>query len=350
MSLDFLRRLAFDGALADFIRTDPYQFGERATGIGLKFNPEFLDRVSGWTRTEESIDNWYDRQDFGRRLATALAGWEDESWLGFYAYSGDDRRKIVQIVVDIRPGVDKKFVSGRREYEGFPIVYREMGPIEAHYAPGDCLQSPSGGRGTLCGFLTEPQGSVFALTSGHVASSTGASIGDGAGRWPSLGTTRAMIVPGQSGPGNRYAAPEVAAIDAALVEVNANSVLSAGSSRVVEPISAISPGDLVEFVGQGSRRPGKAMVMSATIWKQFDLSGSLVCCADLFEISHRNQPYVMSPMSKPGDSGAAVTKDAASDQWLGMLMGGHRSSSFVCYAAHIMDWASDVVPGIRLYP
>jgi hypothetical protein len=122
MSLDFLRRLAFDGELSGFIRDDPYQFAERATGVGLRFEPDFLADVASNAR-EEYVGvrtNWHQRADFGAILARAV----DEIWSGddralaryrSYYYAGDkpkDRRSIVHIVVDLPTEGDPLLVDG----------------------------------------------------------------------------------------------------------------------------------------------------------------------------------------------------------------------------------------------
>jgi hypothetical protein len=359
MSLDFLRRLAFDGELSGFIRDDPYQFAERATGVGLRFEPDFLADVASNAR-EDYVGvrtNWHQRADFGAILARAV----DEIWSGddralaryrSYYYAGDkpkDRRSIVHIVVDLPTEGDPLLVDGPRSYEGFTIRYRVSGEIEAQYGCGSAIQTGAS-RGTLSLFLYDPQAlRSFALTCGHVAPLAGTIVSSPAGG-VSLGPVLASTVPAATGACNKHAHAG-ATVDAALVEVQAPATFFPGGAKVLRPIAQISDGDLVEFHGQGSRQQRPAMVMAATIWKRMKVNGGSVCCGDIFEISHRTAPYVGSPLSRPGDSGAPVlAPGAGASEWLGVLIGGERSSSYCCYAEHVMDWANGQVTGVALLP
>lgn len=361
MSLDFLRRLAFDGELSYFFGEDRYQLGERSTGLHLRFDPEFLSGI-GRIASEHPLetDNWYTQRDFRTELNDALGRWGGPLWPGHHWYGrfGDrfekNPREIVQIIVDVKSTDDPLFSDGPRDYEGFPIIYRESGPIVPHYAPGCAIQSATSSKaGTLCGFLRDQaKNKTLALTCGHVVEMLGGTVVDPLGKFSELGWTRDIEIPTAQGNCNRHAQSNANGVDAALIELNELAPVTAGITRMVEPIASITAGDFVEFFGRGSRRPRPAMIMSATIWKPIDLlgDGNLICYGDIFEISHRSTPYVNSTLSKPGDSGSAVTKDGAPDRWLGMLIGGQRSSSYVCYAEHIMDWAESVCPGIILVP
>ncbi len=106
------------------------------------------------------------------------------------------------------------------------------------------------------------------------------------------------------------------------------------------------------FSGRGSGSRRNARVSAATVWKQIDLlnNGSLNCCCDIFEIGHRAPNYVLSRLSKPGDSGAAVLRSGQPDEWFGMLIGASGSSSYASYAEHVLDWAAGQYPNINLMP
>lgn len=360
MSLDFLRRLAFDGELTGFIREDPYGLAEEATGIGLRFDPDFVADVAdraARTSTEPS-GNWHLRGDFGSILARAI----DQVWFGddraladyrpYYRRdeSPKDRRSIVQIVVDLPTEHHPLFREGPRSYqEGYRIRYRVSGPIEAQYGCGSPIQAGAS-RGTLTVFLLDPQSQrTYALTCGHVAPAPGLLVASPAGG-AHLGPVLASITPTATGACNMHAYPG-GTVDAALVDVHPPANVQPGAAKVLRPIAQISDGDLVEFHGQGSRRQRPAMVMAATIWKRMTVNGAAVCCGDIFEISHRTAPYVGSPLSRPGDSGAPVIAPGVGvDEWLGVLIGGERNSSYCCYAEHVLDWATSQVSGLTLLP
>lgn len=358
MTLDFLRNIAFNGELRSFFQEDYYNFGERSTGINLRFDEQFLRKVASYYDHDESdVDNWYSRDGFRVRLANVLSQWGDRHWSdypgGLYLGEYKDRRRIVRILIDVDTEKNSLLFEGPREYEGFPIDYRVMGPIESHFSPGSPIMVPSGGRGTLCGFLRDPSaGDIFGLTCGHVVAGQAGPISHPGGKLGPLGQVFRVDTPQGLGNCNRFAAPAANGLDVALIKVGSKVPIAPGASRVVEPIATISSGDFVEFAGQGSRQSCPAMVMGATIWKKIDLfkDGREYCCGDIFEISHRTTPYISSPLSKAGDSGAAVTRGGGSAQWLGMLIGGQRSSSFVCYSEHIMDWADALIRGISPYP
>ena len=368
MSLDFLRNLAFDGLLRSFFTEDYQDLGSRSTGIHLRFDEYFLRQVGSWYREKEDEEdfhepqkNWYEKETFGNFLGRVLNDYQyrldeprskvSDYWnyriTDFYEHP----RKAVQILVDVESARDPLFSDGPRDYEGFPIIYRQMGPIEPHYSQGSAIEA-KGKRGTICGFVEDANAKQYALTCGHVVKTVGADVLDVQGRLPKLGTTHTVEVPIKSGNCNRHAEPAANGLDVALIDILAGGVVSVGPVRALEGIATISSGDFVEMRGQGSRSMRSGMVMNATIWKQIDLygDGSLYCCGDIFEISHRSTQYVNSPFSRPGDSGAAVVRPGPGGEWMGMLIGGHRASSFVSYAEHIMDWADSIVPQARLVP
>ncbi len=363
MSLDFLRNLAFDGELKDFFTEDYHELGSRSTGIHLRFDERFLRVIASWSRVSDNFQtNWYETDTWGSNLGRALDefrlfldGQSKSEFEYFWPYLSrefwDNPRQVVQILVDVKSARDPLLSDGPREYKKFPIVYREMGPIEAHYSQGSAIEA-SGKKGTICGFVEDASSNQYALTCGHVVSTVGLDVQDGHRRLPMLGTAHAVEVPIQSGNCNRHAAPAANGLDVALIDTLAGGAVSLGPVRGLEAIATISSGDFVEMHGQASRRKRLGMVMNATIWKQIDLygDGNLYCCGDIFEISHRSTQYVNSPFSRPGDSGAAVVRPGSEGKWLGMLIGGHRASSFVSYAEHIMDWANTVVPQARAIP
>lgn len=363
MSLDFLRNLAFDGELRNFFTEDYYDLGSRSTGIHLRFDERFLRAIASWRRVDDEFQtNWYETGTFGSNLGRALDdfrlfldGQPKSEFESFWPYISsefrDNPRRVVQILVDVKSAMDPLLSDGPREYEGFPILYRQMGPIEAHYSQGSAIEA-SGKRGTICGFVEDANSNQYALTCGHVVSNVGLDVQDVQGRLPKLGTAHAIEVPIQSGNCNRLAEPAANGLDVALIDILANGAVSLGPARALEGIATISSGDFIEMHGQASRSRRSGMVMNATIWKQIDLygDGSLYCCGDIFEISHRSTQYVNSPFSRPGDSGAAVVRPGPGGNWLGMLIGGHRASSFVSYAEHIMDWADTVLPQVRVVP
>ncbi|MDR3511721.1 MAG: hypothetical protein P4L73_08810 [Caulobacteraceae bacterium] len=363
MSLDFLRHLAFEGELQDFIRRDPYGWTERSTGVSLAFDEGFLRTVSlglpHW-QGPAAASNQFERFDFAAALTTAL----DHLWSDDWRKDGSpwsrrwrpgwldevDRRQSVNVLVDVASADNPLLYEGPRDYEGFPIRYRVMGPIEAQLSEGDPVQA--GGRvGTLTGLLQDTaSGDDYALMSGHVAGAVGTAV-SAAGA--PVGAVSDLEIPSGAGPCNLHAAPGAQAVDAALVRLSPTPALQLGAARSVQPIAAITAGDLVEFSGVASGRSHPGVVMNATIWKPMDLhrAGATVCCGDIFEISHRRAPYVSKALSKSRDSGAAVVRPGAStEEWFGVLMGGQRSSSFVCYAEHVMAWALRSNPNLVLRP
>lgn len=360
MSLDFLRRLAFEGELKNFFAEDIFGFGERATGLSLRFDPEFLYAVGRSVYHSDRFgnrSNVYQEDGFSSVLSQVLVHWDDEKrWDDHHYYPwSKGRREIVQIVVDHEPGSDLRR-EGRDNFEGFPIKYRQQGPIVPQFACGSQIQAPSTKLGTICGFFEDgATGRAYGLTCGHVANGVGDKM-KGSGRLTgTFGDVVAREVPASTGNCNRHAQAGMNSVDAAFVEIDSSVTLNVGLDRTLAAISGINDGDYVTFVGQGSRKSAKARVMSATIWKRFDANrdGNLVCFGDIFEISHPNTQYVATSLSRDGDSGAAVLKPGINgepDEWIGMLIGSQRSSSYVCYAENVMNWITSAYPNVAIKP
>ncbi|MEH2552358.1 hypothetical protein V1283_009003 [Bradyrhizobium sp. AZCC 2262] len=369
MSLDFLRSLAFSGELFEFFREDPFGLNEKgANGIQLRFDDGFMKAVFYGIRDghDEATKNSYQ----GRPASAQVSSIIQEMWYGnrtaieqrsqgFHTLAGwlnnneGNKRKAVTILVDVADPKNPLFSDGPTQYEGFRIKYRVAGPIEAQYVCGDSIKAGAARlEGTVCGFFRDTLAeTTYALTCGHVGRKKGIAITGNARRQAvKLGRVDSVIFPTGTGPCNRFAEPAANGVDAALIRVDPHTSIETGEPRRIHPISAITQGDLVEFRGRGRQR--QAQVLSATIWKQIDLfkTKTMYCCGDIFEIGYREPVYFQTRLSQPGDSGAAVLRPGLPDEWFGMLIGGHGSSSYASYATHIVDWAAGIYPNIVPIP
>ncbi|MFB6414943.1 MULTISPECIES: hypothetical protein [Bradyrhizobium] len=367
MSLDFLRALAFSGELTSFFREDPLSLIERgANGIQLRFDDDFMRAAFEGARESsyEPITNWYQ----GRPVSTLVSLAIQEIWNGdrkaifehrryslgqWYERNNGEKRKSINILVDVADPKHPLFSEGPTQYEGYRIKYRAAGPIQPHYMCGDSIKvGATKGYGTICGFFRDTAGErTYALTCGHVGHRKGVSITSPERRKAiKLGKVDSLIVPTGRGPCNRYADPTANGVDAALIKIDPHVSIEAGSPRTVHPVAAISQGDLVEIRGRGG--PKQAQVISATIWKQIDLfkTGTMYCCGDIFELGFREPVYFQTSLSRPGDSGAAVLRPGLPDEWFGMLIGGYGPTSYASYAAHIVDWATAEYPNLLSIP
>ncbi|MCK1740180.1 hypothetical protein IVA80_04685 [Bradyrhizobium sp. 139] len=144
-------------------------------------------------------------------------------------------------------------------------------------------------------------------------------------------------------------------IDAALVKLKAPAAFNwCGASvrgAVVKPISSLLQEEPVAFRGAG--RPGDtlARISAVTVRKSIDLfdSGELSSLTDALMIGHRQPMYILLPVSRPEDSGAAlrqgfsfagsVTKEK---QWYGMIVGGDETSAYATHAESLWAWAAEV--------
>jgi hypothetical protein len=67
-------------------------------------------------------------------------------------------------------------------------------------------------------------------------------------------------------------------------------------------------------------------------------------------LGHRQSMYFYQPVSRPGDSGAAVRQDFSSvggfselNQWYGMILGGDEAASFATHAEFLWAWAAQMM-------
>lgn len=351
MAIDFLRNLAFDGFMQGFLQDDLFEFGEKSTGVSIRFSDDYIRRH--YRKTERDLRrNEYEgyRSDGIDEELSSLTDelrFNNRDSVGFLK-----DKSSIEIVVDYEKRESDWISDAPDNWEGISIRYREMGPIISSYSPGDPI---CGGikNGTLCGFLSDPSGNnMYALTCGHVAENIGTQVSHKSQNTLNLGQTAYSVLPANAGNCSFRAQPNSDGVDAALIEVNPSVSLQHGTSRVVEPISRIDQGDLLQFHGQGSRRNRPAKVWAATIWKKIDLrnDGKLLCCGDLCELTHQSVQYVLSSLAQPGDSGSAVVRSTNPNEWVGMIIGRAGGSAFACYAEHVLDWADSKVPGIRPYP
>jgi hypothetical protein len=373
MSLGVLRQLAHEGALRPFFESPPGVLAGpgRMTGAHLKIDEFALGRLRELLPPPAEIQQNplgapYSRSIGARRLMQEL----EEAWLLQIiagqlppdSIPGWDRRcmemrydkdaKPFVVLIDLSPKSEPWLVQeAPRSYEGFPIRYRRAGPAEPHVGVSDEIRDAHGLPGTLGGWLEDAHtGELYAVTCEHVASIVGGGIRDKSGQIGVLAAaTRSQLGP----PCGMHAQPGAGVIDAALVKLDPNVQATLGQSLSATAMTAIGQADPVSFVGARSGHV-TAEIACATIWKQIDFGVGPICFGDLFALQPRQRPYVVAPVSRPGDSGSWVLDDALANPvcrgWQGMLIAGDYQLSYVCYAEHVMSWANGFSSQLRPVP
>jgi len=377
--LDLLRMLAFDGPLTGFVRNPPGVLREPQpmTGFHLQFDTAFLRRISEviqggfWPGNGKDPPRYSDARfrkerrtlaefaiasfgtDSGRSLET-LIDWPERCWEMNYP----KRAKPVTIVIDYGEEISRGWLADLPpEFENYPIRYRYSPPAQAQVGAGSGVQGVD--FGTLGGVLEDGvTNQSYGVTCAHVGGSTGQQMfeTDSNGNIvAALGSVVDSTIPPSVTVGCNLHASPGAGIDAALIDLNMIRSIQPTPSLTVAPILGIDQDDLIAFVGCKSGHVA-ARVAAATIWKKADVAGQIRCFGDIFSVSHRLPAYVLSAVSKGGDSGSWILEDpppqSSSTRWIGMLVAGDKqqNQSLACYSKHVFDWAKGRRPNLQLPP
>jgi hypothetical protein len=374
MPIGLLRHLAFEGPLREFVTQMPGVPVQFVTGIHLKVDEFALawakdvavhGDVSGAyqevkdmpgpepssTRRKNAVgDLVYDVIVNKRR--DRIEGWRrrceqmryHEGWYP------------VVIIVDLDPSTPRSILRELpASFTNYPIRYRLAPPAEPFVGAGSGIAPAAnpGAAGTLGGFLEDRStGEVYAVTCEHVVGAPGTVVHEHTKHAPRIGTVthsnRSNSVP----PCNQHARPNAGTVDVALIKVDPGVSFVTQPSMTIAPIATVNQDDPIVFRGSTRRRTRTARVAAATIWKALNY-GSPVCFGDIFMIDHRAATYVVTPISRPGDSGAWIVEDTSSQSQqsacpalYGMLIGGDRQQSYTSYAQHVLDWATAQNPNL----
>lgn len=357
MSLDILRRVAFDGPLNRFV-TEPPDMLARAgvmTGLHLRFDANFLRPSLAW---RHRLPYWHydillhERRALLEQAVGLTPGTERWDWLHhWYEYYG--RRlgypkggRPVIILVDVNPDLDAAlFRELPSAFDGYPIRYRRSGDAVAHLASGTKIGTANANFGSFGGMLQDiGTNELYGVTCQHVVGNPNSAVRDLVGNTV-IGQVSASVIPTPHAGACNRRAHAGADIDAALIKLNA-ALPTSGGQGGFKSIIDVDQDDFVEFHGASSGVV-RARITAATIWKAVDVQGTRRCFADVFSIGHVGRQYIVNDVSQPGDSGAWIYEAVdppASSQWLGMLIAGDRqqNQSIACYAEHILTWAQSV--------
>lgn len=114
------------------------------------------------------------------------------------------------------------------------------------------------------------------------------------------------------------------------------------------PISTMRLHAPVTFTGKVSGRQS-ARITHLCIWQEVNVAGAMRCFEDIFEIAHLQQQYVMSPIARPGDSGAWVhSRNHGDTLWDGLLFAGDGERAFCCFSENIVGGVSAAIPSLDL--
>lgn len=374
MLIDYLRYVAFEGRLRDFFRKEfrEYVPPEHATGMHLRFEPEEL------AARLEMGGHWF--QPYHRRrerepaLLQVIAGHfgisaqldslarpkvTERGRPETFAYREVGRPPGLEIIIDIHPDRWSERYLERRRYEDIGVVYRRSGPAKAHLRSGTRLVDASRSRrryGTLCGLFETHRGDAYALTCGHVVDPAGVVLAEATRRLGRFELSRSFTPLGETEHHRRCGAPSGAAspttpLDAALVSIKPSlfRLPDRGQTSLTTfgPITTLLQEEPVRFAGgrRGTETPGR--VTAVTVRKSMELygDGTLYDVGDVLMIGHRHPQYVVQPVSRPGDSGAAVRPDdwtsEATDPWYGMILGSDEAGAYATFAEHLWAWASN---------
>jgi hypothetical protein len=379
MLVDYLRYVAFAGRLSRFFAggLENYVDPSATTGQHLRFSLGDLDQRLRWHGHETIQSLYWDPHSRDLTLerlkyVMGLSGGSDvlaqpelsiDGAPATFSYKELDRPKL-EIIID----VDPKRWSGRylesQTYEDTPIVYRRAGPASGSALSGDKLVDglrPQSQFGTICGFFATDNRASYALTCGHVVGAESKVLAaqprllwrfNVGTRLAEFGETRHHA----SCPPQRGFASHRMALDAALVSVDPSlmrgGLRSAASRATVKPISRILQEEPVRF--RGASRPAHqlARVTAVTVRKSIDLhrDGTLYDVGDVLMLGHRHPMYIVTPVSRGGDSGAAVRQDFSSvgpfeqlNEWHGMILGSDETSAYATHAEHLWAWAAQQI-------
>lgn len=376
MLIDYLRYQAFAGQLQGLFEEGLYNYvdPEHSTGHHLRFAPDWIDSHSGHDLIEALYDGRHSR---GRAMARVLdrlglTRFPDSlTQSGFalgerpptYRYK-DSHFPPLEVIIDIDPKHWSERYSEPRSYEDTPITYRRSAPARASYSAGDRLidrLQKRGGYGTLCGLFKTEDGRTFGLTCGHVTRDRGEVLVEHPRRFwrfefgstfSSFGSTRHHTM---CSPEIKIGRPTTQ-LDAALIASNRRIEWSQSEAVIrqafLKPISSVFQEEPVQFRGASRHRSTPARISALTVRKSIDLfnDGNLHSVGDVLMLGHRERMYIVQPVSRPGDSGAAVRFGMSEtgpfeiiNQWYGMVLGGDEHSAYASHAECIWAWVGDAL-------
>ncbi|RTL34648.1 MAG: hypothetical protein EKK53_25625 [Burkholderiales bacterium] len=361
--IDYLRYVAFQGWLRSFFNDVLYTYVDRGATTGQHLSFEVSPRVThDGTRSRNRF--WYSdgearylRIDQQHDLST-LAGTP-----ATFRYIEDQRPRL-RILIDVDPEYWHARYDENTSFEGTVVQYRRSGPARGHLSSGDRIVDQAKGKqgcGTLCGVVSARDGRCWGLTCGHVAALNARVCAsdqrrDGWRIWlrsllgrpdlADLGIATHFARPGSHA---SISAP-YSALDASLIEIGTH--VPRGRGRIdageadIAAISTLSQDDLVQFRGSGRTRDTLARISAITVRKSIDLGsdGEMSYMGDMLMLGHRQPMYIQQPVSRAGDSGAAVRlhKRHPRDErmsWCGMIIGGDQTAAYATYAEHLWGWA-----------
>ncbi|MCK1744693.1 hypothetical protein IVA80_28715 [Bradyrhizobium sp. 139] len=375
MIVDYLRYVAFAGRLRDFFDRDlsDYVEPEATTGQHLRFAPECIETRLGWRGQTIVRDLHWDPhardlifEELKEKIGVAIVA---------DGLSGDHfrvsnrppthlyvelRAPQLEIIVDIHPHHWSDRYLNRRSYHKTPVIYRKSGPAtgNAGVRVQEASRAPNV-HGTICGIFLVNDQPVFALTCGHILRLGSEALVEEPRRvWKlRLGSHSACL--GKTSHHSMSDDGEIQQIvetrlDASLVKLKAPAALNwrgrAVRAAVIKPISSLLQEEPVAFRGANRTADTLARISAITIRKSIDLFDSerLSSLTDALMIGHRHPMYILLPISRPGDSGAAlrqgfsfagaVTKE---NQWYGMIVGGDETSAYATHAESLWGWAAE---------
>jgi hypothetical protein len=380
MLIDYLRYQAFAGRFRGFFEDGLYNYvdPEHSTGQHLRFSPEWIDSrwgIFGYEYIQSYFDgrcspdlamsHIMDRMRV-RRYSDGIKQSNFSLGNGPPSHRYDDEGFAeMQIVIDVDPKRwEEKRYSENPSYEGASIVYRRSGPARANYSAGDRLVDKfqkRGGYGTLCGIFQTDDGRAFGLTCGHVTRDRGEVLIEHPRRFwrfefgstfTSFGSTRHHTMCGPEMKIGRVTTQ----LDAALIGCNRRIERTQSEAVIgqafLKPISSVLQEEPVKFRGASRHRSTPARISALTVRKSIDLfnDGNLHSVGDVLMLGHRERMYIVQPVSRPGDSGAAVRFGLSEsgpfeliNQWYGMVLGGDEHSAYASHAECIWAWVGDTL-------
>ncbi|KRR15009.1 hypothetical protein [Bradyrhizobium retamae] len=385
MIVDYLRYVAFAGRLRDFFERDLFEYvePEATTGQHLRFAPEYIEKRLGWRGQTIVRDLHWDphaRDMISEELKEKIGVATVADGLTRDCFRVGERPPThlyvelraphLEIVVDIDPHHWSEKYLKRSSYHETPIIYRRSGPAIGTIKSGAIIQETSrtqNAQGTLCGVFYDNPGPTFALTCGHVVGPSSEVTVERAlqiwklplgSHFAYLGKTihHSMYEPG--------GAREIikTRLDAALVKVKAPATLSQVRGKAVrpaaiKPISSVLQEEPVAFRGAGRPTDTLARISAVTIRKSIDASndGRISSLADALMLGHRQPMYISQPISRSGDSGAALRQGFSfagsvtkQNQWYGMIVGGDETSAYATHAESLWAWAAEATSNHNL--
>lgn len=376
MFIDYLRYIAFEGRLRHFFNTNLENYVEPrdTTGQHLRFSPQYLarsfDRYGGIPAVFRDLycnspppDVIYEELCYRLgicRHSDAIDGIEQRLGGSPPTSKYSDRGDVdLQIIVDIDPKRWHPRYDEAASYENVSIVYRRAGVAFGRLKSGDKVYDQARGQaryGTLCGLFRTLKEQHFALTCGHVAAHGSLVEIERPRRWWWLPVARHQARLGwtihhETCPPRQVGGKVKSHLDAALIQVEGRrGSPGIGHEAVMKPLSTMLQEAPVVFRGGGRGRDTLGRISALTVRKSIDLyrEGQLREVGDVLMLGHRYPMYVRQPLSRPGDSGAAVRQGLQTNgpfnklnEWYGMILGGDDTGAFATYAEQLWSWAAE---------